>query len=180
MSLVEMLTAVAIAGILAGTSINASRRPLAHQRLLAAARQLELGIEQARDQAMDQQAPCALDLGHAGWLEPIDGPLPGCTQAVGSLLAGERAAALQLDHNITGLHFTSNGLVLGGGTVRLAIDGLAQERCVVISLPLGITRRGLWDEGQCLPTENANSRRWSYKKGADLCQRNRYGSSNVA
>ena len=55
MSLVEMLTAVAIVGILAGTSINASRRPLAHQRLLAAVRQLELGIEQARDQAMDQQ-----------------------------------------------------------------------------------------------------------------------------
>ena len=55
MSLVELLTAVAIVGILAGTSINASRRPLAHQQLLAAARQLELGIEQGRDQAMDQQ-----------------------------------------------------------------------------------------------------------------------------
>ena len=157
MSLVELLTAVAIVGILAGTSISASRRPLAHQRLLAAARQLELGIEQARDQAMDQQSPCALDLGHEGWLEPIDGPLPGCTQAVGPLLAGERAAALQLDHNITGLQFTSNGLVLGGGTVRLAIEGLAQERCVVISLPLGITRRGLWTNGQCLPAENLNS-----------------------
>ena len=157
MSLVELLTAVAIVGILAGTSINASRRPLAHQRLLAAARQLELGIEQARDQAMDQQAPCALHLGHAGWLEPIDGPLPGCTQAMGLLLAGERAAALQLDHNITGLQFTSNGLVLGGGTVRLSIDGLTHERCVVISLPLGITRRGLWNNGQCLPAENVNS-----------------------
>ena len=157
MSLVELLTAVAIVGILAGTSISASRRPLAHQRLLAAARQLELGIEQARDQAMDQQSPCALDLGHAGWLEPIDGPLSGCTQAMGPLLAGDRAASLQLDHNITGLQFTSNGLVLGGGTVRLASDGLVQERCVVISLPLGITRRGLWNNGQCLPAENVNS-----------------------
>ena len=45
MSLVEVLTAVAIVGILAGTSINASRRPLAHQQLLAAMRQLELGLE---------------------------------------------------------------------------------------------------------------------------------------
>ena len=157
MSLVELLTAVAIVGVLAGTSINASRRPLAHQRLLAAARQLELGIEKARDQAMDQQSPCALDLGQVGWLEPIDGPLPGCTQAVGPLLAGERAASLQLDHNINELQFTSNGLVLGGGTVRLSIAGLAQERCVVISLPLGITRRGLWNNGQCLPAENVNS-----------------------
>ena len=157
MSLVELLTAVAIVGVLAGTSINSSRRPLAHQQLLAAARQLELGIEQARDQAMDQQAPCALELGEAGWMAPTGGSLPGCTQATGPLLAGDRANGLQLTHNITALQFTTNGLVLGGGTVRLAVDGLAQERCVVISLPLGITRQGLWREGQCLPAENANS-----------------------
>ena len=157
MSLVELLTAVAIVGILAGTSITASRRPLAHQQLLVAACQLELGIEQARDQAMDQQSPCALALREAGWVEPDDGSLPPCTHATGPLLAGYRGDGLQLKHNITALQFTSNGLVLGGGTVRLAIDGLAQERCVVISLPLGITRRGLWNEGQCLPAENVKS-----------------------
>ena len=157
MSLVELLTAVAIVGILAGTSINASRRPLAHQQLLAATRQLELGIEQARDQAMDQQAPCALALGEAGWMEPDDGSLPACSHAVSPLLAGDRANGLRLNHNITLLQFTSNGLVLGGGTVRLAVNGLAQERCVVISLPLGITRQGLWREGQCLPAANADS-----------------------
>ena len=157
MSLVELLTAVAIVGVLAGTSINASRSPLAYQRLLAAARQLELGIEQARDQAMDQQAACALALGEAGWVEPDGGSLPACTQATGPLLAGDRGAGLNLKHNISELQFTTNGLVLGGGTVRLAVDGLAQERCVVISLPLGITRHGLWSEGQCLPAESTNS-----------------------
>ena len=157
MSLVELLTAVAIVGILAGTSINASLRPLAHQQLLAAVRQLELGIEQARDQAIDQQAPCALALGEAGWVEPDGGSLPACTQAFGQLLAGDRGAGLQLKHNITELQFTTNGLVLGGGTVRLAVDGLAQEHFVVISLPLGITRQGLWREGQCLPAETAHS-----------------------
>ena len=157
MSLVELLTAVAIVGVLAGTSINSSRRPLAHQQLLAAARQLELGIEQARDQAMDQQAPCALALGETGWIAPTGSNLPACTHAVRPLLTGDREAGLQLSHNISELQFTSNGLVLGGGTVRLGIDGLAQKRCVVISLPLGITRQGLWREGQCLPAENANS-----------------------
>ena len=157
MSLVELLTAVAIVGILAGTSINASRRPLAHQQLLAATRQLELGIEQARDQAMDQQVPCALALGEAGWMAPTGGSLPACTHAKRPLLAGDRGAGLQLKHNINELQFTTNGLVLGGGTVRLAVDGLAQERCVVISLPLGIKRQGLWREGQCLPAENENS-----------------------
>ena len=157
MSLVELLTAVAIVGILAGTSIHASRRPLAHQQLLAAARQLELGIEQARDQAMDQQAPCALALGDAGWIAPEGGALPACTHAVGQLLAGDRGAGLQLSHNITELQFTTHGLVLGGGTVRLAVDGLAQERCVVISLPLGITRQGLWEDSQCVLPASAES-----------------------
>ena len=157
MSLVELLTVVAIVGILAGTSINASRRPLAHQQLLAAARQLELGIEQARDQAMDQQAPCALALGEAGWIAPSDGSLPACSLAVGPLLAGDRGAGLQLNHNISELQFTRNGLVLGGGTVRLAVDGLAQERCVVISLPLGITRSGVWENSQCVPPASAES-----------------------
>ena len=111
MSLFELLTAVAIVGILAGTSINASLRPLAHQRLLAAARQLELGIEQARDQAMDQQAPCSLALGQAGWVESDGGSLPACTHAIGPLLAGDRGAGLQLNHNISELQFTTNGLV---------------------------------------------------------------------
>ena len=157
MSLVELLTAVAIVGILAGTSINASRRPLAYQQLLAATRQLQLGIEQARDQAMDQQAPCALALGENGWIASDEGSLPACSQATGPLLAGDRGAGLQLSHNINELQFIANGLVLGGGTVRLAVEGLAQERCVVISLPLGITREGFWREGQCLPAENANS-----------------------
>ena len=157
MSLIELLTAIAVVGVLAATSINASRRPLAHQQLLAATRQLELGIEQARDQAMDQQAACALALGTSGWMEPDSAALPSCDEAVGSLLAGDRAASLQLDHNINELLFTSNGLVLGGGTVRLAVKGLAQERCVVISLPLGITRRGFWSEGQCVPAANENS-----------------------
>ena len=157
MSLVELLTAVAIVGILAGTSLNASRTPIAHQRLLAAARQLELGIEQARDQAMDQQAPCGLGLGEAGWMAPTGGNLPGCRHATVPLLAGDRAHGLQLTHNITALQFTSNGLVLGGGTVRLAVDGLDQERCVVISLPLGITRRGLWENSQCVPPASAES-----------------------
>ena len=157
MSLVELLTAVAVVGILAGTSINTSRTPLAHQRLLAAARQLELGIEQARDQAMDQQSSCALALGKVGWIAPDRSSLPACTHATGLLLAGDRGAGLRLSHNINELQFTTNGLVLGGGTVRLAVDGLAQQRCVVISLPLGITRQGLWSEGQCLPAPKAQA-----------------------
>ena len=96
-------------------------------------------------------------MGEVGWIAPTDGSLPGCTHAVGPWLAGDRGASLQLKHNISELQFTTNGLVLGGGTVRLAVDGVAQERCVVISLPLGITRQGLWHEDQCLPAAKAQT-----------------------
>ena len=157
MSLIELLAAMAVVGVLTSFSLLSSRAPLLQQQLLAATRQLELGLEQARDQAMDQQAPCALALREAGWIAPDGGSLPVCSHAVGPLLAGDRANGLRLNHNISELQFTTNGLVLGGGTVRLAVDGLLQERCVVISLPLEITRQGLWSEGQCLPTENASS-----------------------
>ena len=153
MSLIELLAAMAVVGVLTSFSLLSSRAPLLQQQLLAATSQLELGIEQARDQAMDQQSPCALDLGHAGWLEPIDGLLPGCTQALGPLLAGERARGLKLSHKVSSLQFTSHGLVLGGGTVRLAVKGLAQESCVVISLPLGMIRRGIWNQNQGLPPD---------------------------
>jgi hypothetical protein len=118
---------------------------------------LELGLEQARDEAMDQQAPCALALGELGWQQPEQGDLPGCRSAIGPLLAGDRGGGLQIKHNITALQFTANGLVLGGGTVRLAVDGLAQEHCLVISLPLGITRRGYWENGQCVPPASAET-----------------------
>ena len=157
MSLVELLTTVALLGVLASASWHHSRTPLAYQTLLAATRQLELGLEQARDHAMDQQAPCALALGELGWQQPEQGDLPGCRSAKGPLLAGDRGGGLQLKHNITALQFTANGLVLGGGTVRLAVDGLAQEHCLVISLPLGITRRGYWENSQCVPPASAET-----------------------
>jgi hypothetical protein len=41
--------------------------------------------------------------------------------------------------------------------VLLAVDGLDQERCVVISLPLGITRQGLWENSQCVPPASEES-----------------------
>jgi hypothetical protein len=39
--------------------------------------------------------------------------------------------------------------VLSGGTVVLAMEGTSLQRCVVISLPLGITRVGIYRQGSC-------------------------------
>ena len=59
---------------------------------------------------------------------------------------------LQLSHNFPDvLRFSSNGLVLDGGTAVLRAAGTSIQRCLVMSLPLGITRIGRYEAGQCLP-----------------------------
>jgi hypothetical protein len=59
---------------------------------------------------------------------------------------------VQLRHNLPGsVRFTSNGLVLDGGTVVVAAEGTALERCVVMSLPLGVVRLGRWQNDECRP-----------------------------
>jgi hypothetical protein len=49
------------------------------------------------------------------------------------------------------VRFSSNGLVLDGGTVVVGHPATALFRCVVVSLPLGVTRVGLWEGGACRP-----------------------------
>jgi ABC-type branched-subunit amino acid transport system ATPase component len=57
-----------------------------------------------------------------------------------------------LEHNLpAAVRFTSNGLVLDGGTVVLSAPGTDLVRCVVISLPLGVMRLGQWQQGACRP-----------------------------
>ena len=68
------------------------------------------------------------------------------------LQEGVGAGALELSHNLpAALRFSSNGLLLDGGTVVLAVAGTPLQRCVVMALPLGITRVGHWREGSCAP-----------------------------
>lgn len=152
MSLPELLITIVIAGLLASLGTVHGGRSIAQQRLLNASRQLQLGLKRARDQAQASSTPCALELGRQGWQEPSTGALPGCSAAIGPLLSGWSAQQLQLDHNLRVLRFTSNGLVLGGGTVWLQWQDTDLVRCVVISLPLGISRHGIKQGGSCRPS----------------------------
>lgn len=151
MTLAELITSCAIAGVLASFSFNHGGELLAQQRLLAASRQLQQGLERARQQAQRQGQPCALDLGETGWQEPEATELPACSAAFGPLLSGHSSGQLQLQHNLQPLRFTANGLVLGGGTIWLQLAGTSQVRCLVISLPLGISRHGVQRRGGCVP-----------------------------
>lgn len=152
-SLTEGLLAALLLGLLAAVAIGAGGRSLALLRLENASRRVLLGLELGRSAAERQGAPCALSLGENGWSVPIEGSLPPCPGAELALDEGVGpGGGVQVSHNLpAAVRFTSNGLVLDGGSVQLSLPGEPLVRCVVVSLPLGITRVGRQGAGGCEP-----------------------------
>ena len=140
-TLPELLVAIAVLGVLAAMSVGTGQRSLALMRVDSASRRLALGLEQARQAAQRQGQPCALALGSSGWREPSGGNLPACGITEGAETEG--AGEVDLRHNLpAALRFSSNGLVLDGGTVLISAAGIDLRRCLVLSLPLGVVRLG--------------------------------------
>jgi hypothetical protein len=149
-SLAELLVAVGLLALLGLPAMKLAGGSLAAQRVESVSRRVVLGLELGRAAAQRSGRPCALQLDQEGWQEPQGGALPGCP-GVRLLLGGDGVASeVQLRHNLPGaVRFASNGLVLDGGTVVVAAAGTALERCVVMSLPLGVVRMGRWINGEC-------------------------------
>ncbi|MBM5803334.1 MAG: prepilin-type N-terminal cleavage/methylation domain-containing protein [Cyanobacteria bacterium K_DeepCast_35m_m2_155] len=142
MTLPELLLALVVVVLMASLGWSGMGRSLARSRVEAAARQLVVGLEQARNAAEVAGSPCALALSSAGWAEATaaesGSELPPCQLSERRLGAG-----VQLRHNLPGaLRVASNGLVLDGGTVVVAAHGTDLRRCLVVSLPLGVVRMG--------------------------------------
>jgi prepilin-type N-terminal cleavage/methylation domain-containing protein len=152
-SLIELLVVVAVLTILALLAFGFEREALARLQVEAAARRVLLGLERGRAAAEREGRACALSLDQRGWRAPTAGGLPGCGGA--PLELGEGVATLgelTVQHNLpSAVRFSSNGLVLDGGTVLVGHPATALVRCVVVSLPLGVTRVGLQGEAGCRP-----------------------------
>jgi hypothetical protein len=134
--------------------IRLAHQSLAQERVESASRRIALGLEQGRLAASRSRSPCGLSLGSEGWQPPRDGSLPAC--AVLPLLNGEGIdrGEVRMEHNLPALvRFSSNGLVLDGGTVRVSAPGTELVRCLVMALPLGVVRLGRWQQGNCEPDE---------------------------
>jgi hypothetical protein len=141
--------------VVAGTQLwRGGVEVLSRQRLSIASQRLAGGLEDARLAALRQGQPCGLRLGRQGWEPPGGSALPACPGVEGGLGMGLEGAGSdpQVSHNFPDpVRFTANGLVLDGGTVWLRSRGTALVRCVVVSLPLGITRVGREGPGGCEP-----------------------------
>ena len=143
-SLVECLLVVALLGILATLAIPSSSAVQRRLELDSGLRRLRVGLDRGRMAAERDRQPCALELSATGWQPSLAGDLPACRGGVTPLVeTGE--GELELRSNLPdAVRFSSNGLVLDGGLVVLSHPSHGQALCLVIGLPLGISRSGVY------------------------------------
>ena len=160
-SLLECLVVVALLGVLATLAMPSSSAVQRRLELDSGLRRLRVGLDRGRMAAERDRQPCALHLSATGWQPPQVGDLPACRGGV-TALAETGAGELELRSNLPdAIRFTTNGLVLDGGLVVLSHPSHGQALCLVIGLPLGISRTGIYrgDPGSslnsalCLPSD---------------------------
>lgn len=155
-SLAELLIGGLVGGALVLVGLSESSRALGRQQIEHGLRRLVLGLEQGREAARRSGRPCALSLGSQGWRAPASSSLAACAGVALQLEEGMEPGPLRrrliLEHNLPPLvRFSSNGLVLDGGTVLVSSEGEPLVRCLVMALPLGVVRLGRYSEAGCRP-----------------------------
>ncbi len=148
MSLIEQLIVVSLVGILASIPIVTGRSDRDQLQLDASARRLQSGLDRARSIARREQQACGLSLTEEGFMAPEEGipaSLPACPGIGMSLQDDFEQGPVVLTSNLPSvLRFTANGLLLDGGIAVLSHQRLARARCLVVSLPLGVSRIGFY------------------------------------
>ena len=143
-SFVECLVVVALLGILATLAIPSSSAVQRRLELDSGLRRLRVGLDRGRMVAERDRQPCALQLSASGWQPPLTGDLSACREGVTPLVE-TGAGELELRSNLAdAVRFSTNGLVLDGGLVVLVHPSHGQALCLVIGLPLGISRTGVY------------------------------------
>ena len=147
MSLIEQLIVVSVLGSLASISIVTGRSDRDQLQLDASARRLQFGLDRARSTARREQRACGLSLSKEGFMaheeEFLPGGIPACPGIGMSLQEEFEQGPVVLNSNLPPvLRFTANGLLLDGGIAVLSHQRLAKARCLVVSLPLGVSRIG--------------------------------------
>ena len=147
MSLIEQLIVVSLVGMLASIPVVSGRSDRDQLQLDTSARRLQVGLDRARSMARREQTACGLSLSEEGFAAPDEGILPGaipvCPGLGMALQEGFEQGPVALNTNLPPvLRFTANGLLLDGGIAVLSHQRLTQARCLVVSLPLGVSRIG--------------------------------------
>ena len=157
-SVLELLVVVVIVGILATMALVQRGRDRERLALEVGWRRLRTGLDRGRMAAERHAEPCGLALSQGGWQAPASGALVPCRGA-GMALAELGSSPLQLQTNLPEmLRFTANGLLLDGGLVVLSHRRVSHRLCMVIGLPLGITRTGIYQADPAVAFSSSHCR----------------------
>ena len=148
-SLVELMVTVALLGIIASLVAPYAGSDRDRLQLDAAARRLQLGLERARLAARRAQQACGISLARDAWEQPEQQQFPAalapCSGVGLSLQEAFEQGPIRVHTNLPELiRVSANGLLLDGGTTVLSHERLDQGRCLVVSLPLGVSRVGTY------------------------------------
>ena len=151
MSLIEQLIVVSLVGVLASIPIVTGRSDRDQLQLDASARRLQSGLDRARSIARREQTACGFSLNEEGFMAPDQGilpvSLPACPGIGMALQEAFEQGPIELSTNLPPvLRFSANGLLLDGGIAVLSHQRLAKARCLVVSLPLGVSRIGSYQD----------------------------------
>ena len=148
-SLMELLVTVALLGIIASLALPDSASDRDRLQLDATARRLQLVLERARLVARREQQACGIRLISDAWLQPeqhaLSGELATCSGSGLALQEAFEQGPIQLHTNLPAvIRVSANGLLLDGGTTVLSHARVDRSLCLVVSLPLGVSRVGTY------------------------------------
>lgn len=163
-TLLELLCVVALLAVMASLPLVSQASDRDRLQLDAAARRLLLGLERARSVARREQMACGIALSGDAWNAPeseaLPGGLPPCPGVSVALQEVLHQGPIQLHTNLPAvMRVSANGLLLDGGTTVLSHGRLDHARCLVVSLPLGVSRLGRYQGGPPAQGHRLSSRR---------------------
>ena len=148
-SLVELMVTVAVVGIIASLTLPNSASHSDQLQLDVAARRFQQGLERARQAARRSQKACGISLGSEAWMEPeqqvLMGELAPCSGVGLALQEDLQHGPIRVHTNLPDvIRVSANGLLLDGGTTVLSHERVDRSLCLVVSLPLGVSRVGTY------------------------------------
>lgn len=142
-TLIELMLAIALLGILLGIAIPTYRDVILNQRLTNAANDLHAALSFARSEAVKRNANVTLQQAAGGWINGwrVLSPIGGQPD----LLNHVQAPGMVIDSDATSVTFSASGRAKGVEFEISAADDASKVRC----LELGADGRATSSKGGC-------------------------------
>ena len=153
-SLLELLLAVSILGIISGITLPSFLRQWEDTRLNAANKALSSWLDDQRRKAIQNSSPCdiSIDISQASAISQCDfESAPGSSLEIPSAIDQGEGLTLSINQGDSSWSFSPRGTTTTTTELRISLEG-SQDlgRCLSLSAPLGLIRTArLTTEGIC-------------------------------